>query len=72
MRHSDSSPQGHQLRELGLEDRCAPAGLLARRHLAGFAPTLLQPIDPRATDGVLLGELVRRQPRVRIAQHPEL
>ena len=33
--------QGRQLRELGVEDRRAPAGLRAGRHLAGFAPTRL-------------------------------
>src|SRR6266496_3062421 len=58
-----------ELGELGVEDRRAPPRLLARGDLARLAPPLLQPVDPRATDGVLFREFVRGQTCIRIAQH---
>ena len=55
--------------ELVVQDRRAPPRLFARGDLAGLTPALLQPIDPRTTDGLLLREFVRRQAGIRIAQH---
>jgi hypothetical protein len=60
-----------ELRQLGVEDRRAPARLLPWGDLPGLPSPLLQPIDPRPAHEIFLGDLVGWHPCITVAQDPD-